>query len=329
MNEVIDRDHPRDPKPPLTLAEYLQELDVTGWPRHLKLILLALAVLLLLMGLNWARTFYTDWLWFSNLGYQQVLLKIVTTKVWLFLTGGLVFAAIAGTNLHFVFRSTRGQALLAQSTISPHLYGTVRQLLTWLSVGGVALISFFVAATAARQWDSMLRFLSAVPFGQADPIFQKDLGFFRLHTSSSSLHPTVVAGRLDAGNSDGGGPLLPAFPIARGSPDVFESGPDPPGRPGNHHVSCGGGRTLAGALRSPVFHFGSCHRCRLYGGPRGTAAPCSDGHSGDSKCHPPERREFCLQPQSGLLGDRSVVWAEHPGWIRRAVLGPTVVCGAK
>ncbi len=119
MNDVIDRDSPRDPKQPLTLAEYLQELDVSGWPRHLKLIGVAVAVLLLLMGLNWARTFYTDWLWFSNLGYQQVLLKIVTTKVWLFLAGGLVFAAIAGTNLHLVFRSTRGQAPLAQSTIAP------------------------------------------------------------------------------------------------------------------------------------------------------------------------------------------------------------------
>ena len=174
MNDVIDR----DPKPPLTLAEYLQELDVSRWPRHLKLILVAVAVLALLMGLNWARTFYTDWLWFSNLGYQQVLLKIVTTKAWLFLAGGLVFAAIAGTNLHLVFRSTRGQALLAQSTISPQLYGTVRQLLTWLSVGAVALVSFFVAATAAREWNSILRFLWAVPFGQVDPIFQKDLGFF-------------------------------------------------------------------------------------------------------------------------------------------------------
>ena len=173
-----DRDPPRDPEPPLTLAQSLQALDVSGLPRRLKLISVAVAVLLLLMGLNWARTFYTDWLWFSNLGYQQILLKIVTTKVWLFLAGGLVFAAIAGTNLHLVFRATRGQALLARSTITPHLYATVRQLLVWLSVGSVALISFFVAATAARQWDSILRFLWAVPFGEVDPIFQKDLGFF-------------------------------------------------------------------------------------------------------------------------------------------------------
>ncbi len=201
MSDMIDRDPPRGPEQPLTLAEYLQELDVSGWPGRLKLILVAVAVLVLLMGLNWARTFYTDWLWFSSLGYQQILLKIVTTKVWLFLAGGLVFAAIAGTNLHFVFRSTRGQAPLAQSTIAPHLYGTVRQLLTWLSVGSVALLSFFVAATAARQWDSILRFLWAVPFGQVDPIFQKDLGFFVftlpvLHFMQQWLLVALILGTL-------------------------------------------------------------------------------------------------------------------------------------
>ena len=87
MSDMIDRDPPRGPEQPLTLAEYLQELDVSGWPGRLKLILVAVAVLVLLMGLNWARTFYTDWLWFSSLGYQQILLKIVTTKVWLFFGG--------------------------------------------------------------------------------------------------------------------------------------------------------------------------------------------------------------------------------------------------
>ena len=49
----------------------------------------------------------------------------------------------------------------------------------------------------------------------------KGSGLFRLYTSSPSLHPTMVAGGLDSGRSDGGGPLLPVFPIARGSLDVF------------------------------------------------------------------------------------------------------------
>jgi uncharacterized membrane protein (UPF0182 family) len=154
----------------------VQGLDVTGWPRRLKLIFIVLSAFLLLLGLNWARSFYTDWLWFSNLGYQQVLLKMVTTKIWLFLLGGLLFAAIAWLNIRFVFRSTRGEVPRAQAIIPFPVYETVRRLLKWLSVAGVVLISIFGAANVAKQWESILLFFAAVPFEQTDPIFQKDLG---------------------------------------------------------------------------------------------------------------------------------------------------------
>ena len=177
MNEVPG-DTPQGPEHPVTLNDLLQDLDVSGWSRRLKLIVLVLTTLLLLFGLNWARFFYTDWLWFSSLGYPQVLLKVVTTKIYLFLVGGLLFVVIAGGNLHVVFRATRGQEPGSESGIRPQLYPAWRQLLTWLSVGIVGLIGWSVAAGVARQWDSVLRFLSAVPFNQLDPIFQKDLGFF-------------------------------------------------------------------------------------------------------------------------------------------------------
>ena len=178
MNDVIGGEPPEGLEQRPTLEGFLRELDVSGWSFRLKLILLVVASVLFLFGLNWLRAFYTDWLWFSNLGYQQILLKTVTTKIWLFLVGGFLFAVIAGTNLHLVFRTTRGLAPLPQTGIPPHLYAGVRHLLTWLSAGAVAVISLFVATTVARQWDTILLFLSAVPFDQLDPIFQKDLGFF-------------------------------------------------------------------------------------------------------------------------------------------------------
>lgn len=178
MNDETGNNPPQDPEHRPTLEDFLRQLDSFGWSRLLKVILAVVSGLLLLVGLNWLRSFYTDWLWFSNLGYPQILLKTVTTKIWLFLVGGFLFAAIAGTNLHFVFRTTQGLAPLGQTGIPPHLYRTVRRLLALLSVGGVAVISLSVATTVSQQWDTVLRFLWAVPFDQLDPIFQKDLGFF-------------------------------------------------------------------------------------------------------------------------------------------------------
>ena len=182
MNEVSGG-APQEPEYPESLQSLLQglvrDLDVTGWPRRLKWILLVLGIVLVLFGLNWGRSLYTDWLWFSDLGYQQVFLKVVTTKIYLFLVGGLLFAAIAGGNLYFVFRATRGVGpSLPAWGIPPERYPVWRQVLTWISVGIVGLIGWSVAGGVARQWDSILRFLSATPFNQLDPIFQKDLGFF-------------------------------------------------------------------------------------------------------------------------------------------------------
>ena len=174
MNDETGNNPPQDPEHRPTLEDFLRQLDSFGWSRLLKVILAVVSGLLLLVGLNWLRSFYTDWLWFSNLGYPQILLKTVTTKIWLFLVGGFLFAAIAGTNLHFVFRTTQGLAPLGQTGIPPHLYRTVRRLLALLSVGGVAVISLSVATTVSQQWDTVLRFLWAVPFDQLDPIFQKD-----------------------------------------------------------------------------------------------------------------------------------------------------------
>ncbi len=171
-------DPPQSGESPVTLQDMLREVDVSGWPRRLKWILLVLAIFVLLIGLNWARSFYTDWLWFSNLGYQQILLKTVTTKIWLFLVGGFLFAAIAGANLYIVFRGIRGQEPSPLAGVSPQRYAAWKKILTWLAVVGVALIGWSLAAGVARQWDSVLRFFSAVPFEQLDPIFQKDLGFF-------------------------------------------------------------------------------------------------------------------------------------------------------
>jgi uncharacterized protein len=53
---------------------------------------------------NWGRTFYTDWLWFSSLGHEQVLLRVITAKIWLFLLGALIFAVLAAPNLYAAFR---------------------------------------------------------------------------------------------------------------------------------------------------------------------------------------------------------------------------------
>ncbi|HSV43365.1 MAG TPA: hypothetical protein VLJ10_02310, partial [Candidatus Bathyarchaeia archaeon] len=73
----------------------LEDLDFAKLNKIIKWLFLAVILMILWSVITWGRTFYTDWLWFSDLGHQQVLLKAVSTKIWLFLLGALIFLAVA------------------------------------------------------------------------------------------------------------------------------------------------------------------------------------------------------------------------------------------
>jgi len=156
----------------------LEDLDFSKLTRIVRLIMAAVAIIVVLMALNWARTFYTDWLWFSSLGHEQVLLRVITAKIWLFLLGVLIFAVLAAPNLYAAFRSeaqikSQGNLNLPEKTLKQ-----AKRLLVWVAVCATALAALFLAGRPASEWETILRFLNGVAFNQADPIFQKDFSFY-------------------------------------------------------------------------------------------------------------------------------------------------------
>jgi len=174
MKDFFGSESPQDQMPQIRL----EDLDFSKLTRIVRWILLVIAVVVVLMGLNWARTFYTDWLWFDRLGYESVLLKVMSTRIWLFLLGALIFAVLAVPNLYVVFRGVGktpfkdGQGLPAQTQKD------ARRLLMWVAGAAVALTAVFLAGRPASEWESILRFLNGVAFNETDPIFQKDFSFY-------------------------------------------------------------------------------------------------------------------------------------------------------
>jgi len=156
----------------------IEDLDFSKLLRILRLIVLAVIVIVLFMGLAWARSFYTDWLWFSGVGHESVLMKVMTTRIWLFLVGALFFSALAAPNLYAAFRaacrlpSEPGQGLPAETQAN------ARKLLMWVAGGAAALAALFMGGKPASEWETVLRFLNGVSFDQIDPIFQKDFSFY-------------------------------------------------------------------------------------------------------------------------------------------------------
>lgn len=165
---------PRDPFPQFKV----EEMDFSKFHRFLRLGLLGLAVIILWSGLNWAQGFYTDWLWYSSLEHQGVLWKVVTTRIWLYLGAALVFLALAVPNLVAAVRITGRMFPRGGHRLPPGIYNSARSVLIWLSGGVVALGAFLLASGPAAEWNVVLRYLHQVPFGEADPIFNNDYGFY-------------------------------------------------------------------------------------------------------------------------------------------------------
>jgi uncharacterized protein len=171
MNDGFES--PRNPSPQFRL----EELDFSKLTRYIKLGALGLALIVLWSGLNWGQSFYTDWLWFSSLGHEAVLWKIVSTRAILFVLGAAIFLTLAALNLGAAIRST-GRIRPWAGKIPPDLYWTARKLLVWIGIGVVLLIGFAMASTPAGQWETILRFMNRVPFGTSDPIFGRDYSFY-------------------------------------------------------------------------------------------------------------------------------------------------------
>ncbi len=177
MRHIFGPGGPGGPREPLPQIR-IEDLDFSKLGRMIKGGLLVLAAIVLWSGVQWGQSFYTDWLWFSDLGYQEILLKIVTTRLVLYLLAAVVFLALAIPNFYAAVRITDRMQPKGGGKLPPDLYRAARKLLILAGIGVLALGAFALAGRPASEWESILRYLNGVTFNQVDPIFQRDFSFF-------------------------------------------------------------------------------------------------------------------------------------------------------
>ncbi|RPJ53862.1 MAG: hypothetical protein EHM23_30110, partial [Acidobacteria bacterium] len=153
-------------------------INVRRLRRGLGCALWAFSVILLLFALGWARSFYTDYLWYQVLGYESVLLRVISAQVWLFLIGLLAACLIAVPNIYLARRFDRSIPLLGSRDLDPQIVAIIPRVL-WIALALlVSLGALFLALSLSAQWPLILQFLHGVPFGQNDPFFNRDVSFY-------------------------------------------------------------------------------------------------------------------------------------------------------
>lgn len=157
------------PPPPFRPGSPQRQQGGRGW------IVISSAVLLVLVVGGALRGLYTDWLWFESLGYTQVFSVFISTRVALFAGAAVVFF------LFFMINMAMARAIAPKPVIAA-LSGEQGQLasrLTWTGLFGAGLVGAIIAGSiASGEWSRVLAFVHGEPFGQTEPVFNMDLGFF-------------------------------------------------------------------------------------------------------------------------------------------------------
>ncbi len=177
---------PQDRQPQMPQIR-LEDMDFNRIGRFVRWALLALGVILLWWGINWGRGFYVDWLWFGGLGYETVLLRIMTARVALFLIGAALFVGLAAPNLYAAYKGTGSMPPPSDSVLPPEAYASARKLMVWVGGGVLLLAAVLMAVNPASEWEKFLLFLNALPFNDTDPIFGRDFSFYIFTLPALSL----------------------------------------------------------------------------------------------------------------------------------------------
>ena len=127
---------------------------------------------LLFISLSWLVGIYTDWLWFTELNFQNVWLTRWSYQFFSFVAFFVIAFLILWGNWHLA----RRRAI----KVTPEFYPRFLQIsgVKWILTAATFFLAFGFASSIAVRWDEFLLFLNRVPFGTADPIFGRDISFY-------------------------------------------------------------------------------------------------------------------------------------------------------
>lgn len=144
------------------------------------LIALPILILVLLLWPGWAG-FYSEWLWFQELGYEQIFSTTLRAKMLLGVTATLVAGLVIWLNFKLVLRlSAAHSKLLRFITVNneqvplPDIAGFVERWGFRLSL----LAGAFFGLNLWESWEVVLQFRHQTPFGETDPLFGRDIAFY-------------------------------------------------------------------------------------------------------------------------------------------------------
>ncbi len=145
--------------------------------RSRRAITITLAVIAALVVAFFAfASLYADWLWFRQLGFDNVLVTQLVARVVMFVVGFVVMAVPVWGSIQLAYRLRPVYARLSSQL---DRYQEVVEPLRRLGMWGIpTFFGFFAGFAASAQWETVALWLNGVSTGEADPEFGLDTGFY-------------------------------------------------------------------------------------------------------------------------------------------------------
>ncbi|MBF6409798.1 UPF0182 family protein [Nocardia farcinica] len=148
--------------------------------RRSRVLLVAAVVLaaLLLLGPRFTDA-YTNWLWFGEVGFREVFLTVVVTRIILFAAVALFVGATVWLALLLAYRTRPVFVPMAGPNDPIARYRTtVMSRLKTFGIGIPVLLGLLAGLVAQSNWVTVQLFLNGGDFGEQDPQFHLDVGFY-------------------------------------------------------------------------------------------------------------------------------------------------------
>ena len=156
------------------------KLFLGGNISRLRVVLIAVGIVALFFIVSYLASLYADLLWYQNLGFDAVFIKILLTRLTLFIFGALIFVVLGAIAIFLALRISDG----AQVLPFPNVLGeTIIKVVRWLSFLGVGIFAVIFGITASSACEKWFLLQNSVNFNISDHVHNKDVAFyvFQLH----------------------------------------------------------------------------------------------------------------------------------------------------
>ena len=143
-------------------------------------IIIGAIVLIAFISISSVVRFYTDLLWFHELGFAKVFWKIIWTRIGIGVAGGVVAGLLIFANLEVARRGApRYRFVTAGTDLTEQYRSAFRPYARIANLAMAALVAFFTGLSTSATWQRYLLWKNAVPFGiHAPRPFGHDVSFY-------------------------------------------------------------------------------------------------------------------------------------------------------